>query len=167
MTERAAPSNPGRVIREGDSVLIELARELPEPIEVVWAALTDPAHTLGWIGTWSGDPASGTIEFTMTAEGVTEPQPVVVRECTAPTRLALEMPGPEGAWLVVVDISSGTGGTALRFTQALSSPYDATSIGPGWHYYLDRMVAVMRGAEPPTDFEAYYPATSGAYAVPG
>lgn len=126
----------------------------------------------------TGEPASGTIEFIMTAEGVTDPQPVIVRECTAPSRLALELPGPEGAWLVVVDLSPGVapttgadtgphgGGTALRFTQVLTAPYDASSIGPGWHYYLDRMVAVMHGREPTTDFSAYFPATSSAYAIP-
>lgn len=175
MTESSAP---GCVVREADTVLLELTREFPEPIEAVWAALTDPTQTPGWIGTWSGDPASGTIDFTMTAEGATEPQPVVVHECTPPSRLALEMPGPEGAWLVVVDLSPGAGttdgadtgpnggGTALRFTQVLTAPYDASSIGPGWHYYLDRMVSVMRGREPTTDFDAYFPATSSAYAIP-
>ena len=175
MTESSAP---GRVVREGDTVLLELTRAFPEPIEAVWAALTDPTRTPGWIGTWSGDPASGTIDFTMTAEGATDSQPVIVHECTAPSRLALEMPGPGGAWLVVVDLSPGAatttgadarphgGGTALRFTQLLTAPYDASSIGPGWHYYIDRMVAVMRGQEPTTDFLAYFPATSSAYVIP-
>jgi uncharacterized protein YndB with AHSA1/START domain len=166
-----ATTPPGRVVREGDAVILELTRDLPEPVERVWAALTDPAHTPGWIGEWSGDPASGTIDFTMTAEGVTDPQPVTVRECRAPERLALEMPGPEGPWPVAVVLSptrggDGEAGTSLRFTQELSAPYDASSIGPGWHYYLDRMVAVLRGEEPTTDFDAYYPATSGAYALP-
>ena len=37
------------------------------------------------------------------------------------------------------------GATTLVFVQRLAEPYDASSIGPGWHYYLDRLDAVVAG----------------------
>ena len=30
------------------------------PIEDVWAAVTEPERLARWIGTWTGDPATGT-----------------------------------------------------------------------------------------------------------
>ena len=56
--------------------------------------------------------------------------------------------------------------TTLRFVQRLAEPYDASSIGPGWHFYLDRLGAVLNGHDVPDDFDAYYPALQADYDLP-
>ena len=47
----------------------------------------------------------------------------------------------------------------------LAEPYDATSIGPGWHFYLDRLAAEV--ARRPVDqvWDDYAP-LGGEYALP-
>ena len=48
------------------------------------------------------------------------------------------------------------GGTQLTFVHRLAAePYDATSSGPGWHYYMDRLSAHLEGSEPTEDWSAY------------
>lgn len=54
----------------------------------------------------------------------------------------------------------------LIFTQRLAEPYDASSIGPGWHYYLDRLGAVVARLPVPDHWDDYYPPLKGAYAPP-
>lgn len=58
-------------------------------------------------------------------------------------------------------------GSTLVFTQRLAEPYDASSLGPGWHYYLDRLGAVAAGLAVPGRWEDYHPSLAGAYALPG
>lgn len=64
---------------------------------------------------------------------------------------------------MTVDLRAEASVTTLVFTQRLVEPYDASSIGPGWHYYLDRLGAVIDGSEVPADWDAYYPSLSSAY----
>jgi len=65
-----------------------------------------------------------------------------------------------------VDLAEEGPGTRLRFVHVLAEPYDATAIGPGWQYYLDRLGAVLLDAPVPDDFTEYHPALGDAYAVP-
>ena len=40
----------------------------------------------------------------------------------------------------------------------------AESVGPGWEYYLDRLVAAESGGDPASlDFDDYYPSQSEHY----
>ena len=91
----------------GPSVVLE--RTFRAPATDVWAALTEPERLVRWIGTWSGDPASGTVQFRMTAEGEDiEAEAVTVHECDPPRRLVLSWvaAGPAGAlWEVEVDLA--------------------------------------------------------------
>jgi hypothetical protein len=48
----------------------------------------------------------------------------------------------------------------------LAEPYDASSIGPGWHYYLDRLDAVVADTAVPDKWDDYYPALQDAYSAP-
>jgi hypothetical protein len=94
------------------------------------------------------------------------PQPARIIECVPPTRLVVELPSPDGPWLLSVSLQPRGAGTELVFYHRLAEPYDATSVGPGWHYYLDRLGAVVRGSDVPTDWDAYFPAPEGAYGLP-
>lgn len=162
-----ATSPLGQVLREDGRLRLEFVRTYDEPVEQVWAALTDPERTARWFGRWSGDPASGSVQLVMTAEDDQTPQEVRVLECAPPTRLALEVPSPDGTWPLSATLREVEGGTELTFVHAMAEPYDASGIGPGWQYYLDRLGAVVTGDPVPEDFGAYHPALEGAYPLPG
>ena len=161
-----ATSPPGSVLRDDAGMRLEFVRSYAESIEDVWAVLTEPDRVARWFGEWTGDPASGSIQLVMTAEEGDTPQTVTVVTCTPPTRLDLDVPGPDGIWHLSTTLQNQDGGTALRFVQRLAEPYDASSIGPGWQFYLDRFGAVLTGAAVPSEFDDYYPALSSAYGIP-
>lgn len=153
----------GRVVRDGEGARLEFERTYDQPVVDVWAALTDPDRTARWFGPWSGDPASGSVQLVLAAEGAPEPQTVAIVECAAPTRLVVDLPSPDGTWRLAVEIAERGAGSALRFVHRLAEPYDASGIGPGWHWYLDRLGAVVAGEAVPEDWETYERQLSGAY----
>lgn len=166
-TTGTATSPTGRVVRAGEAMRLEFVRRYDDAIDDVWSALTEPERVARWLGDWTGNPASGTVQLRMTAEDASTPEEVVIVTCEPPMLLVVDMPGPDGAWRISVALEGETGGgTTLRFVQQLAEPYDAGSIGPGWQYYLDRLGAVISGSPVPTDFDRYYPALQGAYEAP-
>jgi hypothetical protein len=62
-------------------------------------------------------------------------------------------------------LSETDGRTVLTFTQPQIDPVEAESVGPGWEYYLDRLVAAETGGDVAAiDFERdYYPAMAEHY----
>ena len=59
------------------------------------------------------------------------------------------------------------GVTTLTLSQPGVTAEQAAGVGPGWEYYLDRLVDAETGADPAQrDFERdYYPAMSAYYAA--
>ncbi|WP_238421712.1 SRPBCC family protein [Gordonia sp. 'Campus'] len=159
-----------REVRAGVPYVV-LERTFAAPIDAVWAAITEPSRLERWIGTWTGDPTSGSVDFRMTAEGDdVESERFSILECTPPQRLAVTSttPGDQGdeVWLLELDLSEVDGATTLVFAQGMSRPESAENVGPGWEYYLDRLVAAESGRDVATvDWDAYYPALSEPYAV--
>jgi hypothetical protein len=45
----------------------------------------------------------------------------------------------------------------------LDTEANSEEIGPGWEYYLDRLIAAMNG-NPMPDFDDYWPNLASAYA---
>ena len=113
--------------------------------------MTEPERLVRWIGTWSGDPASGTVQFRMTAEGEDiEAEPVTVHECDPPRRLVLSWvsgPPASGLWEIELDLAERDGVTTLTFAQRVPDTATGRDVGPGWEYYLDRLVAAHSGAD--------------------
>jgi len=67
-------------------------------------------------------------------------------------------------WAWQVDLSETDGVTTLRFAQEVCDPTVAESVGPGWDYYLDRMVAAETGADlGAIDFDDYCPQFAAYY----
>lgn len=155
----------GRVLCDNGGVRLEFVRSFPTDVADLWSAITEPDRCARWFGSWTGDSASGTVQVTMTAEDDGTAQTVTIVECEAPTRLVVEMPAPEGSWRLHADLSQARGGSSLLFSQQLAVADEAASIGPGWHYYLDRLAAVVSGADVPDDWSAYEPLASG-YQMP-
>ena len=156
----------GQVLRDEEGMRLEFVRIYEDPVEDVWAALTQPERVARWLGTVSGDPDTGTVEFVMAEDESGTPATVTIVECEPPTQLVVDMPGPDGVWRLSVSLDAEGSRTSLLFVQRLAEPYDAGDIGPGWHYYLDRMGAVIAGDEVTDKWDDYYPSLRDAYAVP-
>ncbi|MDX2356277.1 SRPBCC domain-containing protein [Dietzia sp. PP-33] len=147
-----------------DSGAVVFSRRLPVSREQAWAAVTDPARTARWIGPWSGDPASGTVQLTMTAEEGDPVDGVEVVTCDAPTLLVVRTGGPDG-WLLTVRIEGDDDEAVLSLEQDIADAESASDIGPGWDFYLDRLVEAEAGRDPDAlRFEPdYHPGLSGYY----
>ncbi|MCA5894353.1 SRPBCC family protein [Isoptericola sp. NEAU-Y5] len=161
----AGPRATGTVTtgREGRELL--LTRTFRAPASDVWASLTEPDRMERWIGRWEGDPSTGRVTFFMTAEGDdVDPEEVRITRCEPPHRFAADTTTAGEVWHVRFDLDESGGVTTLTFRQLLGPEADPGSTGPGWEYYLDRLVAAREGR--PTDavpWDAYYPAMSEHY----
>jgi uncharacterized protein YndB with AHSA1/START domain len=163
------PVPNGRVERLADTLTLHLDRIFEAPIDDVWAAITEPERLARWLGTWRGDPASGRVMFAMTFEEGDSEQEMEIRECTPPHRLAVTSHAGPYTWHLDADLSESDGVTTLSFSQPGVEADDLPSIGPGWEYYLDRLVASETGGDlAAIDFEQeYYPAMADHYRVSG
>ena len=148
---------------------VVMTRQFRAPIDDVWAAVTESDRLARWIGTWSGDPAEGRVTFQMRYEGDdASPEEFVIDECEPPRRLAITTEGPyeteQVTWHLELDLAETDGVTTLTFAQSVPDPAMAESVGPGWDYYLDRMVVAETGGDvAAVDFDDYYPALSEHY----
>ena len=150
-----------RETRHGEEHVV-FTRTFTAPVADVWAACTEPGRMQRWIGTWSGDPTSGEVAFRMTAEGEDVPEEVyLVEVCEPPHRFVVRSrdaaafspdgSGPAVAWQHTLELDEADGVTTLTFTQVVpDGPLGAdmvASVGPGWDYYLDRLVTAVDGAD--------------------
>lgn len=157
----------GEVLRDPAGMRLEFVRSYDQPVAEVWAALVEPERMARWFGTWTGDPSTGTVDLVMTEEEGATPSPVTIVACDPPHRLVVDVSGPDGSWPLAVTLREHDGGTELTFVHRLAEPYDASNIGPGWHWYLDRLGAVAASTPVPGVWDDYYPALQGGYGLPG
>ena len=153
--------------RDGESYLV-FERTFRAPIDDVWAAVTESERLGRWIGVWTGDPTSGSVTFRMTAEGDdVADETIWIDECVPPRRLVMRSAQPvedDQLWAWQVDLAEADGVTTLIFAQGVTDTELAESVGPGWDYYLDRLVAAHAGKDVAAiDFDAYYPAFKEHY----
>jgi uncharacterized protein YndB with AHSA1/START domain len=160
----------GRTEQRPDGPYIVLTRTFRAPIDDVWAAVTEPDRLARWIGRWTGDPATGKVAVEMLYEGDdVEPEEYTIDACKAPHQLELTSQGTYGedapvTWHLKLDLAEADGVTTLTFAQSMDDPTMAENVGPGWEYYLDRLVAAETGGDPAAiEFGDYYPALSEHY----
>jgi uncharacterized protein YndB with AHSA1/START domain len=152
--------------RDGQDYLV-MERRFSAPIDAVWAAVTEPERLARWIGTWDGDPTCGSVDFRMTAES--EDAPVErhrILACDPPRRLVTESAAEQDdpVWRLELNLAEDGGVTTLTFAQRVDDGIPVDSVGPGWDYYLDRLVAAESGGDPAAvDFDDYYPSQSEHY----
>lgn len=152
--------------RDGTTYVV-FRREFRAPVADVWASVTEPERLERWIGTWSGDPTLGSVDFRMTAEA--EDAPVEahrILECDPPRRLVTESSSPEDetVWRIELDLVETDGVTVLTFGQRLETAVPVDSVGPGWDYYLDRLVESHADRDVSgVVWDDYYPALSEHY----
>lgn len=156
-------------VRDG-RVVVEFRRTFRAPIEDVWAAVTESDRLGRWIGTWWGDPSEGQVTFRMGFEGEDTPAELFrIDECEAPRLLRITSTAPQDwkdpqIWHFRLDLTEDEGVTTLVFSQDVPDLEMAEGVGPGWHYYLDRLVAAETGADvSAVDFDDYYPALQDHY----
>ena len=101
---------------------IALSRTFRAPVADVWAAVTEPGRLARWWGTWSGDPTTGRVTATMTAEAEAEPQPVEIRTCAPPELLALRFVVGEEEWLLDLELRETDAGTELTLVRCSPDP---------------------------------------------
>ena len=153
----------GQVTELPEGVRLQFRRSWPDPIEDVWAALTEPDRMLRWIGSFDGERrAGGSGTFTMTHEEQPVGEPMRVVECSAPRRLVVEWDTEEG-WQIELDLTTEDGRTVLLFTQLFAPGTEVTDFVLGWHWYLDKFEAEVAGAAPPAGWDAFLAATGPAY----
>jgi uncharacterized protein YndB with AHSA1/START domain len=142
---------------------LELTRSFRAPAEDVWASVTEPDRTARWFGPWEGDAAPGRmIKVQMAFEEPTGWMDMRIDACEPPQRLALSAHDENGNWRIELLVTERDGVTELRFVHHMENTDGIGSIGPGWEYYLDMLVATHTGGPTP-DFDDYYPAQKAYY----
>ena len=156
----------GTVTKIEDAPHLVILRRFGASAEEVWRELTESDRLERWIGRWEGDPRTGRVTFFMTAEGEdAEPEEYTILECDRPRRFAGDTAQAGGSWHLWFELAEESpGDTVLTFGQRLNPGEDVGTIGPGWEYYLDRLVAAQAGLDADSvRWEDYFPALQPAY----
>lgn len=147
---------------------VVFTRTFHASIDDVWAAVTESERLARWIGHWKGDPSSGKVTFQMLFEGDEIPaEEFAIELCDPPHQLLITTtsPTPDGgtqSWRIRIGLAEHGGITTLTFAQDAQEM--AEGVGPGWHYYLDRMVVAETGGDvAAVDFADYHPALAPHY----
>lgn len=158
---------PTGIVTDGPSGReVRLTRTFRADPDVVWAAMTESSRLERWIGRWEGDPASGRVTFFMTSEGEdVEGEEFHILECDPPRRFTADTRVGSQRWQVRFELEHAAGVTTLTFAQVLAGD-DPSTMGPGWEYYLDRLVAVLDGGDAAAvEWDRYFPAMRAHYAA--
>jgi uncharacterized protein YndB with AHSA1/START domain len=153
----------GFLAKDSQGLALTLSRAFAARPPEVWPWLTESASLEKWIGTWTGRAGVGkTISFLMTEEG-DEPEMVTILGCDPPRYMVLELGAAGGGtWRLALTLIEQDGHTTLTLQHYLHPSDTLAEIGPGWDYYLDRLVAAWIGDEMPV-WDDYYPALAGYY----
>ncbi len=151
------PQPTGTVLQTTDGLDLIVTRRFKAPIEDVWQSVTDPERTARWYGPWRGKPAPGaTLDIQMAYEEGAPWFPLRIEACEAPRRLVVTQLEEAGDWRIELLLSQTGHTTELRLIQHRDSAEHVNSIGPGWEYYMDMLVASREGRRQPT-FDDYLP----------
>jgi uncharacterized protein YndB with AHSA1/START domain len=157
------PTPTGRLVPGTEGQDLVLTRTFWAPIEDVWASITESERTARWFASWTGEAGPGkTIRLRLMFEEGEPENDATIDACEPPTHLALTSLDEHGAWRLEARLSEADGVTTLTFVQHLAPDVPLGSVGPGWEYYLDMLVA-SRAGEPLPDFDDYYPAQAAYY----
>jgi uncharacterized protein YndB with AHSA1/START domain len=160
-----SPTPTGEVRRTAAGRDLVLIRDLAGSIDDAWASLTESDRTGRWFASWTGDGrVGGAIILTLVAEEGSPTSPATVEACEPPTRLAVRTEEASGGWSLEALLEPlGADRTRLTFVHHLADDARAEEIGPGWEYYLDRLVA-SRTDQPMPDFDDYWPSMGPYFA---
>lgn len=148
----------GKVKRTEQGVDLVIERRFKGTLEDVWQSVTHPESTARWIGPWRGEPGAGnSVTLTMSFEEGAPDCAVHIDVCDAPHHLAVRTEDSSGGWFLEAHLEqAGDGEVLMRFVHHVEEPTLVGDAGPGWEYYLDRLVASRDESSMPT-FGEYYP----------
>ncbi len=147
----------------GDNELA-VARTLRGTADDVWQSFTDPTRLSRWYGTYTGDCADGRVTVVMTAEEGHEGTPFHIVRCERPHVLEARAEEAGIEWRLTLEVTEHDGISTLTLVQAFDRPDEVGSVGPGWEYYLDRLVAAETGNDVEAiSWDEYYPVQQAYY----
>lgn len=134
-----------RELRDGQEHLV-LTRTFAAPIEDVWAAITESERLGRWFCTWTGDPGTGLVDVAWAFEEGMPVEPYAIDECDPPHHLRVHNvhDDPGQVWTLDARLHAEGRRTVLTFAQVLTGAQPVSDVGPGWEYYLDRLVDSIR-----------------------
>jgi uncharacterized protein YndB with AHSA1/START domain len=128
-------------------VVLRFRRRLAHPVERVWAALTDPAELIGWLGQADVDLAEGgkfVLRWLNTGDHGERAEMHATITRLDPPRL-LETTGDlHGAlrW----ELQPDGPGTLLTFSSTVDLPAEYRAmVLAGWHWHLDALAGFLGG----------------------
>src|SRR6187455_1193443 len=139
MSEQYTPG-PARGARvrkdEGENWTLVLVREMRHKPEVVWEAITDPAHLREW-SPFDADGSLGSVGAKVKLTTVGAPGPhvteTVVTRADKPRELVYNWGGREVRWELE---PTGSGGTRLTLWASIDRRFISMGAA-GWHVCLD------------------------------
>ena len=145
--------NTFATINEQNTVM--LVRDLPGPIERVWAFLTEPKFLSRWFSDGVvANHVGGEVRFEMGADGrITVYEPPKVLEYTWNERERSR--GPVIDTLVRWELAQSDQRVRLILTHTRLSERDTMTHSAGWHAFLDCLDATLDGREPPQLMERF------------
>ncbi|QNG36492.1 ATPase [Geodermatophilaceae bacterium NBWT11] len=157
-------TEPGTTDSTPAGARLQFTRHWDVPAAEVWAALTAPDRLARWFGTYDGPrEPGGTGLLTMTAEDGATGEPLTVVECAEGRRLSVAWGAPDH-WAVDLDLAEVGGATTLVFSQVFRGAADVPDdVALGWHWYLDRLDAEVRGTAAPPAWEEFLAGTAPRY----
>ena len=130
-----------------------LTRTVPAPAGRIWEHLSRSELLATWFGTFTGDPSTGSVQVTMTAEpGEAVAAEYTIHTCERDRLLTVSSAMGEDTWTLSLELApSGTDGAstrvALRHHEAPLAMLE--HVGPGWEFYLDRLTGAVTGGPIP------------------
>ncbi|QPK84112.1 SRPBCC domain-containing protein [Corynebacterium qintianiae] len=163
MTEHTIDPIPTGILnRQPAACDLMLSRDVPVDAAAAWTFLTNPEKTALWYGHWVGTgELDKPVRISMAFENGDNIVEMIPTECDRPSRLRLVSQGGF-AWDVAFDLTQEAEGTKILFTHYDVDLDQLHEIGPGWEFYLDRLVGAVVDKRMPA-WDAYFPAQQNYY----
>lgn len=147
VAETAANVADGMLEERDGLQVVRFVRRLAHPVARVWAALTEPAEMLGWLGDAEVELVEGGRFIVRWLNTDAQGNRAVYRGTISaldPERL-LEVRGDIHG-VLRWELRPEAGGTLLTFSSTLALPEEyRTMVLAGWHYHLDSLADFLDG----------------------
>ena len=149
MTDREqympGPASGARVHKDGEKWTLVLVRELRHPPQVVWEAITDPAHLREW-APFDADGSLGKagtkVKLTTVGAPALHVTETTVTRADAPRLLEYNWGGFDMRWELE---AQGGGGTRMTLWSNIDRRYISMGAA-GWHICFDVLEHMLDGA---------------------
>jgi uncharacterized protein YndB with AHSA1/START domain len=138
------PVGGATLVPAGEQWTLIFMRELRQPPERVWAALTDPAELDQWAPFAAATDLAkpGDTTLTMVDGDVRVDMPATVIHAEAPTLLEYTWGADRLRW----ELEAAGGGTRLTLRHTLATPGMQAMVAAGWHLCVAVLKQLLDGA---------------------